>query len=79
MELLAKIVSGIYFHHECLKVWNINTDILTFFLEYSRTQDGRLKTLSCEIYQLNVSSIVLKIVTLFCIIWACLRPAQYFC
>ena len=31
-------------------VWKINIDILTFFLEYSRILDGRLKTLSCEIY-----------------------------
>ena len=30
--------------------WYIHIDILTFFLEYSRIQDGRLKTLSCKVY-----------------------------
>ena len=45
----------------------IGIDILTSFLEYSRIQDSRKKHLAVK-FMLNVSTIVTKIVTLFCII-----------
>ena len=36
------------------------------------------KRLAVNFIKLNVSTILLKIVTLFYIIWACPRPVQYF-
>ena len=35
--------------------------------------------LAIKFIMLNVGTIVTIVVTLFCIIWACLRPDQYFC
>ena len=50
-------------------LWKTNIDILAFFLEYSRIQDGRLKTLSFKFIMLNVIAIVAKTITLFYVLF----------